>query len=151
MPYFLSQAVQPLMRDAGGGVIINIGSVNSFFGLSSVSVYGLTKGAIAQLTRSSAVEWAPDGIRVNCLVPGFIVTPMNEDALWSDPRKRSWILDRVPMGRPGQPDDLVGALMFLASDASAFVTGQTLVVDGGFLAGGSWDYQGGETRQAAEV
>jgi NAD(P)-dependent dehydrogenase (short-subunit alcohol dehydrogenase family) len=147
-PYFLSQAVHPLMRDAGGGVIVNIGSLNSHYGLSSVSVYGLTKGALAQFTRSSAVEWAPDGIRVNCLIPGFIVTPMNEQALWGQPRRRAWMLDRVPMGRPGMPDDLVGALLFLVSDASAFVTGQTLVVDGGFLAGGSWDYQAGGATPA---
>jgi NAD(P)-dependent dehydrogenase (short-subunit alcohol dehydrogenase family) len=141
-PYFLSQAVQPLMRAAGGGVIVNVGSINSAYGLALVSVYGLTKGAIAQLTRSCAVEWAPDGIRVNCLVPGFIVTPMNEEALWGHPRRRAWMLDRVPMDRPGQPEDLVGALLFLASDASAFMTGQTVVIDGGFLAGGSWEYQG---------
>jgi NAD(P)-dependent dehydrogenase (short-subunit alcohol dehydrogenase family) len=141
-PYFLSQAVHPVMRDAGGGVIVNIGSLNAQYGLALVSVYGLTKGAIAQLTRSCAVEWAPDRVRVNCLVPGFIVTPMNEVALWGHPRRRAWMLDRVPMGRPGHPDDLVGALLFLASDASAFMTGQTLIVDGGFLAGGSWEYQG---------
>lgn len=141
-PYFLSQAVHPIMRDAGGGVMVNIGSLNSAYGLSRVSVYGLGKAAIAQLTRSSAVEWAPDRIRVNCLVPGFMVTPMNEEALWGNARRRAWMLDRVPMARPGVPDDLVGALLFLASDASAFMTGQTLVIDGGFLAGGSWDYQG---------
>ncbi len=141
-PYFLSQAVYPLMRDVGGGVIVNIGSVNIGYGLDVVSAYGATKGGIAQFTRAAAVEWAPDGIRVNCLVPGFIVTPMNEEALWGQPRRREWILDRVPMGRPGRPEDLVGALLFLASDASAFMTGQTLIVDGGFLAGGSWEYQG---------
>jgi 2-deoxy-D-gluconate 3-dehydrogenase len=141
-PYFLSQAVHPIMRDGGGGVIVNIGSLNIAYGLDKVSVYGLGKAAIAQFTRAAAVESAPDRVRVNCLVPGFIITPMNEEALWRQPRRRAWILDRVPMARPGRADDLVGALLFLASDASAFMTGQTLVVDGGFLAGGSWDYQG---------
>jgi NAD(P)-dependent dehydrogenase (short-subunit alcohol dehydrogenase family) len=143
-PYFLSQAVHPHMRGRGGGAIVNIGSVNIGYGLATVSAYGLTKGALAQFTRAAAAEFAPDGIRVNCLVPGFIVTPMNAQAIWGVPRRRAWILDRTPMGRPGEPDDLVGALLFLASDASAFVTGQTLVVDGGFLAGGSWEYQGPE-------
>ena len=141
-PYFLSQAAHRIMRPQGGGSIINIGSANSFFGLDTVSVYGLSKGALTQFTRAAAVEWAPDHVRVNCITPGFIQTPINAEALWGDERRRAWLLDRVPMARPGLPDDLVGALLYLASDASAFVTGAVLVVDGGFLAGGSWDYQG---------
>jgi 2-deoxy-D-gluconate 3-dehydrogenase len=141
-PYFLSQAVHPIMRDGGGGSIVNIGSLNSFYGLDTVSVYGLAKGALTQFTRTAAVEWAPDGVRVNTLTPGFIRTPINAESLWGMDHRRAWLLDRVPMGRPGYPEDLVGALLFLASEASAFVTGQALVVDGGFLAGGSWDYQG---------
>lgn len=141
-PYLLSQAAHVLMRRHGGGSIVNIGSINAFYGLASVSVYGLSKAALTQFTRVAAVEWAADGVRVNCITPGFIETPINAEALWGDERRRAWILDRVPMARPGQPGDLVGALLFLASDASRFVTGQALVVDGGFLAGGSWDYQG---------
>ncbi len=141
-PYFLSQAAHRVMRDQGGGCIVNIGSVNSFFGLDTASVYGLAKGALTQFTKAAAVEWASDRVRVNCIVPGFTQTPINVEALWGNRRRRAWILDRVPMARPGLPDDLVGALLYLASDASAFMTGQTLVVDGGFLAGGSWDYQG---------
>jgi NAD(P)-dependent dehydrogenase (short-subunit alcohol dehydrogenase family) len=141
-PYFLSQSAHRFMQAQGGGSIVNIGSVNSFFGLDTVSVYGLSKGALMQFTRAAAVEWAADGVRVNCITPGFIRTPINIEALWGDARRRSWIIDRVPMARPGVPDDLVGALLFLASEASAFVTGQAIVVDGGFLAGGSWDYQG---------
>jgi NAD(P)-dependent dehydrogenase (short-subunit alcohol dehydrogenase family) len=148
-PYFLSQAVHPIMRDSGGGSIINIGSLNSFYGLDTVSVYGLAKGALTQFTRTAAVEWAPDGVRVNTLTPGFIRTPINAESLWGIAHRRAWLLDRVPMGRPGYPADLVGALLYLASDASAFVTGQTLVVDGGFLAGGSWDYQGPLSKRAA--
>lgn len=141
-PYLLSQAAHARMREQGGGSIVNIGSVNAFFGLASVSAYGLSKAALTQFTRVAAVEWAPDGVRVNCITPGFIETPMNAKALWGDERRRAWILDRVPMARAGLPDDLVGALLFLASDASRFVTGQSIVVDGGFLAGGSWDAQG---------
>lgn len=150
-PLVLSQAVHPIMRDAGGGVIVNVGSLNQLYALSGVSAYGLSKGALAQFTRAAAVEFAPDRIRVNCLVPGFIVTRMNADALWGVPRRRHWILDRTPLGRPGTPDDLVGALLFLASDASAFMTGQTIVVDGGILAGGSWDYQAADADEAAEA
>lgn len=141
-PYFLSKAAHRLMRDAGGGSIVNIGSVNSFFGLDTVSVYGLSKGALAQFTKAAAIEWVADRVRVNSITPGFIQTPVNTTALWGDERRRSWILDRVPMARAGLPDDLIGALLYLASDASSFVTGQTIIVDGGFLAGGSWDSQG---------
>lgn len=141
-PYFLSQAVRPIMARQGGGKIINIGSINQFYGLATVSVYGLSKGALGQFTKAAAVEWAPDNIQVNCLTPGFIVTPMNEEALWGVGQTRHWILDRVPASRPGMPTDLAGALLFLASSASDFVTGQSFVVDGGFLAGGSWAYQG---------
>lgn len=141
-PYFLSKAVYLRMRDDGGGAIVNIGSVNSDYGLDTVSVYGLTKGAIKQFTQVSAAEFAPGGVRVNCLAPGFFRTQLNAQALWSDEKRRAWILDRVLLARAGEPDDLVGALLYLASDASRFVTGQTLHVDGGFLAGGSWDRQG---------
>lgn len=151
-PYFLSKAAYRHMRDAGGGSIVNIGSVNTFFGLDAVSVYGLSKGALAQFTKAAAIEWAADHVRVNSITPGFIHTPVNTTALWGDERRRSWILDRVPMARAGLPDDLIGALLYLASDASSFVTGQTIIVDGGFLAGGSWDYQGpvawSEAREA---
>lgn len=140
-PYFLSQAAYGLMREQGGGSIVNIGSINTFFALATVSVYGLSKAGLSQFTRAAAVEWAPHAVRVNCIAPGFIHTPINAEAVWADEGRRGWLLNRVPMDRPGQPDDLVGALLFLASDASAFITGQTIVVDGGFLAGGSWDRQ----------
>jgi NAD(P)-dependent dehydrogenase (short-subunit alcohol dehydrogenase family) len=140
-PYFLSQAAHPIMRDGSGGSIVNVGSLNSHFGLATVSAYGMSKAALEQFTRVAAAEWAPDGVRVNCLIPGFMRTPLNAEALWGNDVRRAWILDRVPMARPGLPDDLVGGLLYLASDASSFVTGQTLVIDGGFLAGGSWDTQ----------
>lgn len=150
-PYFLARAAHPIMRAGAGGSIVNVGSVNSFFGLDTVSLYGLSKGALAQFTKAAAIEWAADRVRVNSITPGFIHTPVNAVALWGNDRRRSWILDRVPMARAGLPDDLIGALLYLASDASAFVTGQTIVVDGGFLAGGSWDYQGPVAWNEAHV
>jgi gluconate 5-dehydrogenase len=136
--YFLCQAAFPVMRDAGGGKIIQIGSVTSFVGLAAVSVYGATKAAIAQLTKTLAVEWACHNIQVNCLVPGFIMTPLTEQGLWGNPRRSAWLLDRIPARRPGEPRDLVGAVLLLASPASDYMTGQTVTVDGGFLAGSPW-------------
>jgi NAD(P)-dependent dehydrogenase (short-subunit alcohol dehydrogenase family) len=141
-PFFLSQAVQPIMKAQGGGKILHIGSLNSSYGLAGVSVYGQTKGAISQMAKTMAAEWAPDNIQVNCLAPGIMITPINEEAIWGNPRKRAWIMDRTPAGRPGMPDDLVGAALLLVSAAGDFITGQTILVDGGFLSGGSWDYQG---------
>jgi len=136
--YFLSQAAHPIMRAQGGGKIINIGSLTIFYGLEMVSVYGLTKGAVAQVTRVMAVEWAKDNIQVNCIAPGFMMTPLSEE-LWADEYKRQWFLGRIPMRRPGQPEDLVGTVLLLASEASSYLTGQTIIVDGGVLAGGSWE------------
>ncbi len=136
--FFLGQAVHPIMRAQAGGKIINIGSVTSTDGLGGVSVYGATKAAVAQLTRTMALEWAGDNIQVNCLAPGFIFTPLTEVGLWGDAHKKRWLLDRIPAKRPGQPDELVGAALLLASNASSYLTGQIINVDGGYLAGGSW-------------
>jgi gluconate 5-dehydrogenase len=136
--YFLSQAVQPIMRAGGGGKIIHVGSINSFYGLDTVSVYGLTKGALAQLTKVMAVEWAKDNIQVNCLAPGFMETPLSKP-VWADEYKAEWLRSRIPARRPGQPEELLGVFLLLASSASSYLTGQTIVVDGGFLAGGSWE------------
>lgn len=135
--YFLSQAAYPLMRDAGGGKIIHIGSINNHFGLDSVSIYGAAKGGVGQLTKVMAVEWARDNIQVNCIVPGFIRTPLTE-GIWSDDTKSGWFRRRIPMRRPGYPDDIVGLALFLASHGSDYVTGQNFIIDGGFEAGGSW-------------
>lgn len=135
--YFLSQAAHKLMREQGGGKIIHIGSINIFFSLDTVSVYGLTKGGLGQLTKVMAVEWARDNIQVNCLTPGFFLTPLSI-SLWSDDSKAVWFRKRIPMRRPGEPEELVGATLLLASNASSYITGQNIVVDGGFLAGGSW-------------
>lgn len=134
--YFLSQAALPHLSERGGKVI-NIGSLTTTFGLGNLSVYGLTKSAIGQLTRVMAIEWAARNIQVNCLCPGWIATELTQP-LWNDPHRRDWILARVPMRRPGQPHDLVGFVIYLASHASDFTTGQTFYIDGGFMAGGQW-------------
>jgi NAD(P)-dependent dehydrogenase (short-subunit alcohol dehydrogenase family) len=135
--FFLTQAVAPVMARAGGGKVIHIGSLTSSVGLADVSVYGMSKSALAQLTKTMAVEWAAQNIQVNCLCPGFIATELTEP-LWSDPARRRWMLDRIPARRPGQPGDLVGLAILLASAASDYLTGQAIYVDGGFLAGSQW-------------
>ncbi len=136
-PYFLTQAALPQMIKAGGGKVIHIGSLTTTWGVGNLSVYGLTKSAIGQLTRTTAVEWAAHNIQVNAICPGWIETPLTKP-LWADPHRRAWILDRVPANRPGKPHDLVGIAVYLASPASDFTTGQTFYVDGGFTAGGQW-------------
>lgn len=136
---FVAQTAHPIMRARGGGKIINIGSLTTSIGLGDVGVYGLTKAGLGQLTKTMAVEWARDNIQVNCLAPGFIDTPLTRTSLWADPKKRAWLLSRTPAKRPGQPEDLLGAALLLASNASSFLTGQVLSVDGGLLAGGWWD------------
>jgi len=135
--YFLCQEAHPIMRSQGGGKIINIGSINNYYGLDTVSVYGLTKGGVTQLTKVMAVEWADDNIQVNCITPGFIKTPLTK-TLWSDEKKSKWLLNRIPARRPGNTKDLVGVTLLLSSDASSYITGTSIIVDGGFLAGGSW-------------
>jgi NAD(P)-dependent dehydrogenase (short-subunit alcohol dehydrogenase family) len=116
------------------GRIITIASLSSFVGFFEVAAYTASKSAVAGLTRALAVEWAPHGVRVNALVPGVFATDLNR-ALLESPRGQE-LLIRTPMKRFGRPDELVGSAVFLASDASSFVTGQLLVVDGGFLASG---------------
>ena len=138
MPFFVSQAAARAMRARGtGGSIIHISSTNARFGLQSTSIYAAAKAGLDQLARTLAVEWAPHGIRVNCIAPGFLMTDLSRP-LWEDPSKESWIMGRVPLGRPGSPRELIGACLLLASQAGSFITGQTLTVDGGFLAGNSW-------------
>lgn len=137
LPYFLSQAAAREMIKGGGGAIVNVSSVNALFGLEQVSVYGAAKGGLSQLTRVQAVEWAKHGIRANAIAPGFMDTPLAKPIL-EDPDRRRWILNRVPMKRPGEPHELVGLCVLLASDAGSFLTGQTFVADGGFHAGGNW-------------
>lgn len=135
--YFLTQAAQRLMAGQGGGKVIHIGSINVQFALDNVSVYGASKGGVHQLTKIMAVEWARDNIQVNCIVPGFIATPLSKP-LWDDPEKARWFRSRIPMRRPGKPEEIIGLTIFLASHASDYITGQSFVIDGGFTAGGSW-------------
>jgi len=135
--YFLSQAAYPIMRAQGGGKIIHIGSINILYGLDTVSVYGLTKGAVGQLTKVMAVEWAADNIQVNCITPGFFITPLTR-SLTSDEKNLKWLCSRIPVRRLGNPDELVGTAILLSSNASSYITGQNFIVDGGFLSGGSW-------------
>lgn len=134
--YFLSQAALPLLQ-ARGGKVLHIGSLTSLVGLNDVSVYGMAKSAVAQLTKTMAIEWAPHNIQVNCLCPGFIQTELSAPN-WQNARRRDWMLSRLPIQRPGLPDDLAGAALFLVSPAASYITGQALYVDGGFTAGSSW-------------
>jgi NAD(P)-dependent dehydrogenase (short-subunit alcohol dehydrogenase family) len=138
LPFFLSQAAARRMRETGaGGAILNISSMNAFFALEHIGVYGPAKAGLTQLTRVMAIEWAKDGIRANAIAPGFMDTPLAAP-IWADPDRRRWILNRCPMERPGRPDELVGTALLLCSEAGSFLTGQTIVVDGGVLAGGRW-------------
>lgn len=133
--FFSCQAAARRMLATGGGAIVNVTSLTETIGLPNLSAYGATKGGVAQLSRALATEWAPHGIRVNCLAPGRIATAMTADLLADGDRARSTV-DRIPAGRLGRPDDLAGAVVFLASPSSSYVTGQTLVVDGGWLGSG---------------
>ena len=123
------------MLEGGYGRIINIASLNSFVALSEVAAYAASKSGVVSLTRSLAVEWSRRGVNVNAIAPGVFRTAINSHLLDNSPRGQELLL-RTPMGRFGKPEELVGAAIFLASDASSYVTGQTLVVDGGFLASG---------------
>jgi NAD(P)-dependent dehydrogenase (short-subunit alcohol dehydrogenase family) len=138
LPYFLSQhAARAMIEQAQGGSIIGISSLNAGYALEQISVYGPAKAGLSQLTRVMALEWAEYGIRANAIAPGFMDTPLAAP-VWADPEMNRWILNRVPVERPGRPAELVGACLLLASDAGSFLTGQTLYVDGGASAGGRW-------------
>ncbi len=132
--FFVAQAVARHMIPKKYGRIINIGSVTSVAGYAGLGPYGASRGGVKQLTMSLADDWGVHGITVNCLAPGWFKTQQNakmyEDADWVE-----YLSDRIPLKRPGQPADLDGAVVFLASDASAYVTGQTLLVDGGISTG----------------
>jgi NAD(P)-dependent dehydrogenase (short-subunit alcohol dehydrogenase family) len=119
----------------GRGRIINIASLNSFVSLKDVGAYAASKAAVMALTRSLAVEWARSGVNVNAIAPGVVRTALNQALLDGTDRGRELLL-RTPMGRFGTPDEMAGAAVLLASDAASFITGQCIVVDGGFLASG---------------
>jgi len=136
--YFMSQAAYRHMKARKSGKIIHIGSLNSSYALGSVSVYGAAKGAVAQTTKVMAVEWAKDNIQVNCVIPGFVATPLSRP-LWEDAYKAEWMRSRIPLRRPARPEEIAGAVLLLAAPASSYITGTTIVVDGGVLAGGWWE------------
>jgi 2-deoxy-D-gluconate 3-dehydrogenase len=121
------------MLAAGYGKIINISSVRGFQGRAEDPAYATSKGAVNQLTRSLAIEWGPRGINVNAVAPAFTRTPMARDYL-EDGDRRRWVLSRIPMQRVGEVEDFLGPIVFLASDASGFVNGHVLLVDGGWVA-----------------
>lgn len=128
----VSVAARPLLA-ARGGAIVNIASMLTYFGGPRVPAYSASKGGIASLTRSLAVAWASDGIRVNAVAPGWITTPLTH-ALHTDPERSAPILARTPMGRWGRPEEVAGAVLFLCSPAATFITGAILPVDGGYSA-----------------
>ena len=132
--FFVSQAVARQMVPRKYGRIINIGSVTCVAGYAGLAPYGASRGGVKQLTMSLADDWGVHGITVNCLAPGWFKTAQNavmyENQQWVD-----YLCDRIPLKRPGQPNDLDGAVVFLASDASAYMTAQTLLIDGGISGG----------------
>lgn len=132
--FFVAQAVARRMIAKGYGRIINIGSVTSVFGYAGLAPYGASRGGVRQLTMSLADDWGRSGVTVNCLAPGWFRTEQNK-VLYEDQEWVEYLTDRIPVKRPGQPHDLDGAVVFLASEASRYVTGQTLLVDGGISTG----------------
>ncbi len=132
--FFLAKEIAKRMTERGYGRIVNIGSVTSVAGYAGLGPYGASRGGIKQLTMSLAHDWGDKGVTVNCLAPGWFKTEQNAK-LFENSDWVSYIEERIPLGRVGRPDDLDGTCIFLSSDASAYVTGQTLLVDGGISVG----------------
>ena len=131
--FFLAQAAAPVMRAQGHGRIIAVTSVATKVALPNVSVYSMSKAALGAMVRALAIEWAKDGVTVNAIAPGRFWTAMT-DAVFSNPELHENAVSVIPQARPGVPADLAGAAVLLASDASSYITGQTLFVDGGWTA-----------------
>ena len=132
--FFVAQAVAKRMVPRGYGRIINIGSVTSVAGYAGLGPYGASRGGIRQLTMSLADDWGPYGITVNCLAPGWFRTEQNK-VMYEDKEWVAYLSDRIPVKRPGQPDDLDSSVVFLAAESSRYITGQILLVDGGISTG----------------
>jgi NAD(P)-dependent dehydrogenase (short-subunit alcohol dehydrogenase family) len=132
--FFVAQAIARAMVQHRYGRIINIGSVTSVFGYAGLAPYGASRGGVRQLTMSLADDWGPHGITVNCLAPGWFRTAQNQ-VLYENQEWVDYLVDRIPVRRPGDVHDLDGAIVFLASESSRYITGQTLLVDGGISTG----------------
>jgi NAD(P)-dependent dehydrogenase (short-subunit alcohol dehydrogenase family) len=132
--FFVAQQMARQMTTHRYGRIINIGSVTSVFGYAGLAPYGASRGGVRQMTMSLADDWGRHGITVNCLAPGWFRTEQNK-VLYENKEWVDYLVDRIPVKRPGEPHDLDGAIVFLASEASRYVTGQTLLVDGGISTG----------------
>jgi gluconate 5-dehydrogenase len=135
--FLMSLEVGRHMIERKSGSQINIESLNTWMPLKGVLPYAISKFGMQGMTRGLALEWGQHAVRVNSLAPGFILTDLT-NKLWADPTMQAWNAANAPLGRLGQPEDMVGTAVFLASKASAFMTGQTLYVDGGFSAGWNW-------------
>lgn len=135
--FLMSQEVGKRMIQQKGGVQINIDSLNTYAPLKGVLPYAISKAGVKMMTRGLALEWGRHGIRVNSLAPGFTLTDMTRK-LWSDPTMQKWGRENTPLERLAEVQDMVGPALFLAAPASAFMTGQTIYVDGGISAGLSW-------------
>jgi len=134
--FLMCQKAGEIMLKQGSGSIINIASMTSFVAYPEVAAYCASKGGVRMLTKALAIEWAKHGVRVNDIAPGDIMTELTRSVVEKDPERLRRIQSRIPMERLGEVDELVGAAIYFASDASRYVTGQTLVVDGGHLAQG---------------
>lgn len=135
--FFLSQAVGRHMIERGQGCQINIDSLSVYGPLTHVVPYAMSKSGMRTMTRGLALEWGKHGVRVNAIAPGFILTDLTRQ-LWSQPRMQAWSKQNTPLGRLGEVEDLVGTAIFLASPATAFMTGQVIAIDGGVSAGIAW-------------
>lgn len=135
--FWLSRCVGLSMLERGSGCQINISSLNNDKPLLNVLPYAVSKAGIGQMTRALAAEWGPRGVRVNAIAPGFVLTDLTKK-LWSEPHMQAWGKANTPLERLGRPEDMIGAAIFLASPAAAWLTGQILYVDGGFTAGFHW-------------
>jgi NAD(P)-dependent dehydrogenase (short-subunit alcohol dehydrogenase family) len=132
--FYCSRAVAPVMMRQREGCIISVGSILSTRGMAKRTAYSAAKAAVMNLTRALALELGPHGIRVNAIAPTVIVTDLNRELVRTQPQLYQAVLDRTPLGRLGEPEDIAGALVFLASPAARFITGQTLFIDGGYTA-----------------
>lgn len=135
--FVLAQAAGRHMIERKGGSIINIDSLNTYAPLTGVTPYAMSKAGVLMMTRSLANEWGRHGVRVNSIAPGFFPTALSQK-LWAQEKMQQWARQNTPLAKLGDVKDLVGAAVFLASDAAAFITGQTIRVDGGVTAGINW-------------